>query len=149
MTPEAKARLNIDKMLTEAGYVIQDMSGFNRTAAPGVAVREWDGAQRAPSCGFGRQPNKQKRQKTLPRFLSVWAGCAHHALLATTNTNGDMCFTHPHRIHRFRQALLTRVACFLATPYSASEADNRRQALETYYGSKHIPLPHRLFRRRE
>jgi type I restriction enzyme R subunit len=41
MTPEAKARVNIDKMLTEAGYILQDMSGFNRTAALGVAVREF------------------------------------------------------------------------------------------------------------
>jgi type I restriction enzyme R subunit len=41
MTPEAKARINIDKMLTEAGYVLQDMSQFDRTAALGVAVREY------------------------------------------------------------------------------------------------------------
>jgi len=41
MTPEAKARVNIDKMLTDAGYALQDMSGFNRTAALGVAVREF------------------------------------------------------------------------------------------------------------
>jgi type I site-specific restriction endonuclease len=41
MTPEAKARINIDKMLSEAGYVLQDMSGFNRTAALGVVVREY------------------------------------------------------------------------------------------------------------
>ena len=41
MTPEAKARANIDKMLIEAGYTLQDMSGFNRTAALGVAVREF------------------------------------------------------------------------------------------------------------
>ena len=41
MTPEAKARVNIDKMLTEAGYALQDMSGINRTAALGVAVREF------------------------------------------------------------------------------------------------------------
>ena len=41
MTPEAKARVNIDKMLTESGYVLQDMKGFNRTASLGVAVREF------------------------------------------------------------------------------------------------------------
>ena len=41
MTPEAKARVNIDKMLTEAGYTLQDMGGFNRTVALGVAVREF------------------------------------------------------------------------------------------------------------
>jgi type I restriction enzyme R subunit len=41
MTPEAKARVDIDKMLTESGYVLQDMKNFNRTASLGVAVREY------------------------------------------------------------------------------------------------------------
>ncbi|MDD4316825.1 MAG: DEAD/DEAH box helicase family protein, partial [Clostridia bacterium] len=41
MTPEAKARLNIDKMLIASGYVVQDMREFNRTASLGVAVREF------------------------------------------------------------------------------------------------------------
>ena len=41
MTPEAKARATIDKMLFEAGYVLQDMKEFNRSAALGVAVREF------------------------------------------------------------------------------------------------------------
>lgn len=40
MTPEAKARVNIDKMLTEAGYIVQDRENINITAAQGVAVRE-------------------------------------------------------------------------------------------------------------
>ena len=41
MTPEAKARVNIDKMLIESGYILQDMTEFNRLAAIGVAVREF------------------------------------------------------------------------------------------------------------
>ena len=41
MTPEAKARVNIDKMLFDAGYILQDMKGFDRSAALGVAVREF------------------------------------------------------------------------------------------------------------
>jgi type I restriction enzyme R subunit len=41
MTPEAKARVNIDRMLIESGYVIQDMKALNRTASLGVAVREF------------------------------------------------------------------------------------------------------------
>ena len=41
MTPEAKARINIDKMLTDAGYVLQNMKEFNRAASLGVAVREY------------------------------------------------------------------------------------------------------------
>ncbi|MDR0330328.1 MAG: hypothetical protein LBH93_01275 [Chitinispirillales bacterium] len=39
--PEAKARENIDRMLMDAGYVLQDMGEFNRGAARGVAVREY------------------------------------------------------------------------------------------------------------
>ncbi len=41
MTPEAKARITIDERLIESGYVIQDMKEFNRTAALGVAVRQF------------------------------------------------------------------------------------------------------------
>jgi type I restriction enzyme R subunit len=41
MTPEAKARENIDKMLVESGYRLQDMKEFNRSASCGVAVREF------------------------------------------------------------------------------------------------------------
>ena len=41
MKPEEKARLNIDRMLTEAGYTLQNREEFNRKAAPGVAVREY------------------------------------------------------------------------------------------------------------
>jgi type I restriction enzyme R subunit len=41
MMPEAKARVNIDRMLIESGYVIQDLKEFNRTASLGVAVREF------------------------------------------------------------------------------------------------------------
>ena len=41
MTPEAKARLVIDKKLVECGYVLQDMSEFNPAASLGVAVREY------------------------------------------------------------------------------------------------------------
>jgi type I restriction enzyme R subunit len=41
MTPEAKARVKIDEMLRNAGYVLQDMKEFNRKASLGVAVREF------------------------------------------------------------------------------------------------------------
>ena len=41
MTSELKARTNIDKMLIDAGYMIQDMEDFNRAAVLGVAVREF------------------------------------------------------------------------------------------------------------
>jgi type I restriction enzyme R subunit len=40
-TPEQIARQKIDAILTAAGWVIQDMKDFNRNAALGVAVREF------------------------------------------------------------------------------------------------------------
>jgi type I restriction enzyme, R subunit len=39
--PEEKARQGIDKVLEAAGWVLQDMKDFNRKAALGVAVREF------------------------------------------------------------------------------------------------------------
>ena len=40
-TPEELARINIDKQLSACGWTIQDMSGLNRYAGLGVAVREF------------------------------------------------------------------------------------------------------------
>ena len=41
MTPEEKARIEIDAMLEEAGWVVQDRSGLNIRASLGVAIREF------------------------------------------------------------------------------------------------------------
>jgi type I restriction enzyme R subunit len=41
MTPEAKARQQIDRKLEQAGWVVQDMNQLNLSAGPGVAVREY------------------------------------------------------------------------------------------------------------
>lgn len=41
MTPEIKARQQIDQKLEEAGWVIQDMKQFNLSAGLGVAIREY------------------------------------------------------------------------------------------------------------
>ena len=41
MTPEARARLQIDRKLVQAGWVVQDMKQLNLAAGPGVAVREY------------------------------------------------------------------------------------------------------------
>lgn len=40
MTPEAKARIEIDTRLAQAGWQVQDFKGINLGAAPGIAVRE-------------------------------------------------------------------------------------------------------------
>ena len=41
MTPEQCARVNIDKQLQQAGWVVQDPDSVNLYAGPGVAVREF------------------------------------------------------------------------------------------------------------
>jgi type I restriction enzyme R subunit len=41
LTPEARARMEIDRMLTEAGWAVQDYSRANLSAAHGVAIREF------------------------------------------------------------------------------------------------------------
>lgn len=41
MSPEEKARIEIDKQLNAAGYVVQDMSELNLYAGKGVVVREY------------------------------------------------------------------------------------------------------------
>jgi type I restriction enzyme R subunit len=41
LTPEAKARVEIDRMLDAAGWAVQDASRANLSASPGVAIREF------------------------------------------------------------------------------------------------------------
>ncbi len=41
LTPEAKARVEIDKMLAAAGWIVQDYARANLSAAKGVALREF------------------------------------------------------------------------------------------------------------
>jgi hypothetical protein len=40
MTPEEKARQQIDLLLQQSGWIIQDRSKINLSAGPGVAIRE-------------------------------------------------------------------------------------------------------------
>jgi type I restriction enzyme R subunit len=41
ITPEDRARQNIDKLLTDAGWIVQDKRATNLSAGRGVAVREF------------------------------------------------------------------------------------------------------------
>jgi hypothetical protein len=41
MTPEQKARMKIDRLLEQSGWIIQDYGDLNITAGSGVAVREF------------------------------------------------------------------------------------------------------------
>jgi len=40
LTPEAAARVEIDRALNAAGWIVQDLAAANLSAGPGVAVRE-------------------------------------------------------------------------------------------------------------
>ena len=40
LTPEQKARENIDKQLEQSGWIVQDYKAINPSAGPGIAVRE-------------------------------------------------------------------------------------------------------------
>lgn len=41
MTPEEKARQQIDRMLVAAGWMVQDLRDLDLSEGPGVAVREF------------------------------------------------------------------------------------------------------------
>lgn len=41
MTPEARARQDIDAMLNAAGWIVQDRKAANPSAGRGVAIREF------------------------------------------------------------------------------------------------------------
>ena len=41
MTPEQKSRQNIDTLLIQAGFIVQNRDEFDRTADRGVVVREF------------------------------------------------------------------------------------------------------------
>ncbi len=40
MTPEKRPRQQIDLLLQQSGWIVQDRSGINLSAGPGVAIRE-------------------------------------------------------------------------------------------------------------
>ena len=40
MTPEQRARQQIDLLLQQCGWIVQSRSGTNLAAGPGVAIRE-------------------------------------------------------------------------------------------------------------
>lgn len=50
--PEARARIDIDRQLAAAGWIVQDRDKLNITAGPGVAVREVSVSGAGESDGF-------------------------------------------------------------------------------------------------
>jgi type I restriction enzyme R subunit len=41
MTPEQKARQDVDRQLAQCGWLVQDYRAMDISAGPGVAVREF------------------------------------------------------------------------------------------------------------
>ena|GEM_PF-6588461 len=81
MTPEAKARQQIDQKLEQAGWVVQDMKRLNLSAGPGVAVREyptdtgpvrncWNASSpnAAPAGKPSNSPNSRSKAKPRPKI---------------------------------------------------------------------------------
>ncbi len=93
MQPEARARQKIDELLTAAGWIVQNRADFDRTAALGVAVREFalpggeadyllfvDGkaagvieAKKSGDTLSGVAEQSEKYMSALPRHLASWA----------------------------------------------------------------------------
>jgi type I restriction enzyme R subunit len=107
-TPEQVAREKIDRLLTEAGWVLQDRDGFDRTAALGVAVREFSlpagfcdyllfvagkaaGVIEAKKSGVtlsGVADQSEKYMQQLPEHLARW----HEILVYDYESTGEETF---------------------------------------------------------
>jgi len=61
MTPEQKARVSIDALLTAAGWLVCDMAHANIHAARGVAIREFplNPGYGFPTTCFTSRPKKR------------------------------------------------------------------------------------------
>jgi type I restriction enzyme, R subunit len=108
MTPEQQARQKIDALLSAAGWGLQDMRDFNRNAALGVAVREFQlpagpcdyllfiagkaaGVVEAKKAGVtlsGVADQSDKYMAVLPGHLASW----HDALVFDYESTGDETF---------------------------------------------------------
>jgi type I restriction enzyme R subunit len=93
MTPEQLAREKIDSLLVKAGWLLQDVANFDRTAAEGVAVREFSlpngpcdyllfvagkaaaviEAKKAGSTLSGVAEQSEKYLSKLPEHLARWS----------------------------------------------------------------------------
>jgi len=65
MKPEEQARLKIDELLEQAGWVVQDRFRLNLDAARGVAVREFSTLKGARAFHNAFWPHRPKRQRTI------------------------------------------------------------------------------------
>lgn len=107
-TPERIARQKIDRLLQAAGWVLQDRGAFDRNAALGVAVREFQlpagpcdyllfvagkaaGVIEAKKSGVtlgGVAEQSDKYMQALPDFLARW----HDSLVFDYESTGEESF---------------------------------------------------------
>lgn len=108
LSPEQSARAKIDSLLVDAGWVLQDRDSFNKSAALGVAVREFSlpsgfcdymlfvegkaaGVIEAKKAGVtlsGIAEQSEKYMVALPKHLARWADM----LLFDYESTGDETF---------------------------------------------------------
>jgi type I restriction enzyme R subunit len=111
--PEQLARVKIDQLLTDSGWVIQNRDLFDRSAALGVAVREFrlpagpcdyllfvDGkaagvieAKKAGMTLSGVDVQSTKYQLTLPEHLARWDECLVYSY---ESTGDETLFSNRH-----------------------------------------------------
>lgn len=80
MTPEARAREQIDNRLRQSGWTIQDLKQLNLTVASGVAVREFPTNICAQHLIEKITPNillAQMQENTSILSLHIWLSCLH------------------------------------------------------------------------
>ena len=86
-TPESRARETIDRLLTQAGWAVQDLAAVNLHAALGVAIREFILAP--PHGGPTTCSSSTATIRTTafwPRCASASARCASADCFATEPT---------------------------------------------------------------
>jgi len=94
LTPEQKARVDIDAALVAAGWILQNRDAINLAAGPGVAVRE---AKMASGHGFadyllfvnGKAVGAIEAKPVTARKDD--APAAHQAALAKVADRGTFC----------------------------------------------------------
>jgi type I restriction enzyme R subunit len=112
-TPEQRARAKIDSLLSAAGWTIQDYAQFNRSAAVGVAVREFrlrtgpcdyllfvDGktagvieAKKAGTTLSGVTEESDRYMDSLPEHLGRWSD----SLIFSYESTGEETFFRDRR----------------------------------------------------
>ena len=80
MGPEEKARLEIDRKLTQAGWIIQDRKRLNLLAGLGVAVREFP-----TSTGEVDYALFDRHRGT------IWALCGQHLQMCEDRVCDPLC----------------------------------------------------------